>query len=863
MFTHLYEIAQHRAKQWPDAVALGSQEGDTWKTVNSRQLLSLVDGLAEDLKARGLKEGDRVVLWTPSSWRTPVFFFAIWKLGAIIVPFDREMNPEACAKIIQSVEPRFVIVGHDERPPWAQASGAIQWWEPQAATGPVSAWQRPSEELAGIFFTSGTTGNPKGCMISHTNLCSQIAVAPQIIPVDPTCRLASILPLSHLFELTGGLLYALSQGVAIHYIPSRRGPDILRVFQEQKATHMLTVPQMLTMMGRTIDDQLKAKLPGFVYRTLNWLAERTSLPVRRRLFFMIHRKLGGHLVMLISGGAALPPETQRLWEKLGVPVVQGYGSSECSPVVCAGTPDGSTPYGSVGKPIPGVEVKLSPEGELMAKGPNVMRGYWKDPVQTAEVLHDGWYSTGDLASVDKDGNYYITGRVKDLIVLPSGMKVWPTDVEEVLMAEPEVKAAAVMAVKTPAGGAMLHAYLIPAAGRAAVDMKELLSRSNARLAQHQRVATASWWPEPDFPRTSLLKVRRHLLPPPEKAEVVDVPVAQNDVVAQAILKLTGLDAVRSSHTLNELGIDSMVMVELALALETATDKAVGEDVLRLDMTVDEVRAVLVNAPEAGSLQAFEISAGDKEIHRVGDWPYTWGRIFRVLGAPTKLFYNAVATRTVVLGQEHLAGLPPTVIFAGTHRSFADTPLLRWAVTHSPARKLESRILVAIAAEGFLKTIWSRFGILAFGMVPLRRMGEGEGSLREIARLASLGNPVLIFPQGIHTTTEQELTGNPTARFRRGVAQLAGALHAPVVPFGVAGTEKRMPPDHKGFRGLVIAGIPLNFKRGPMVIAFAPSLTMAPDELPKDFALRLQEVCFDLTRRAEAALEREEKAHEAA
>src|SRR3972149_4655340 len=114
MFTHLYEIVQHRAPQWPEAVALGSQEGDAWKTVNSRELLSLVDGLAEDLKARGLKEQDRVVLWTPSSWRAPVFFFAIWKLGAIIVPFDREMNPEACAKIIQSVEPRFVIVGDDQ-----------------------------------------------------------------------------------------------------------------------------------------------------------------------------------------------------------------------------------------------------------------------------------------------------------------------------------------------------------------------------------------------------------------------------------------------------------------------------------------------------------------------------------------------------------------------------------------------------------------------------------------------------------------------------------------------------------------------------------------------------------------------------
>src|ERR671938_2060455 len=157
---------------------------------------------------------------------------------------------------------------------------------------------------------------------------------------------------------------------------------------------------------------------------------------------------------MAAGGAALPAETQQLWERLGVRVVQGYGTSECSPVLACGAADGSTPQGSVGKPLRGVEVTLSPEGELLVRGPNVMRGYWRDPTRTAEVLSpDGWYATGDLAEIDTDGNIRLAGRARDLIALPSGMKVWPQDVEDVLRAQPAVQDAAVIAVRTPNGGA--------------------------------------------------------------------------------------------------------------------------------------------------------------------------------------------------------------------------------------------------------------------------------------------------------------------------------------------------------------------------------------------------------------------------
>src|SRR5215831_18516385 len=210
MTTPLYELIRDRASRYPTAIALGGQSGLGWKTLTSRQLLDAVDGLAAELAERlAIGDGDRVVLWIPNSWRAPIYFFALWKLGAIVVPFDREMNPNAARRIVDLVDPRCVVAGYDERPSWTEGlRGLVDWWEPGASGARPADPPReaPREEVAAIYFTSGTTGRPKGCTITHANLCFEVGALRDRIPLDPSCRLASILPLSHLFELTCGLL---------------------------------------------------------------------------------------------------------------------------------------------------------------------------------------------------------------------------------------------------------------------------------------------------------------------------------------------------------------------------------------------------------------------------------------------------------------------------------------------------------------------------------------------------------------------------------------------------------------------------------------------------------------------------------
>jgi long-chain acyl-CoA synthetase len=423
-----------------------------------------------------------------------------------------------------------------------------------------------------------------------------------------------------------------------------------------------------------------------------------------------------------------------------------------------------------------------------------------------------------------------------------------------------VKAAVVVAAPTPGGGAKLHAYLIPAhAGDRAADLGAIVAQCNGQLAQHQRLGSASWWPEADFPRTSTLKVRRHLLPLPESVEAVKVEtvLAADDPAGQAVAEVARVPAVQSEQTLGELGLDSMGLVALALALEEKTGKVVADSDLRLEMTVAQVRTYLVSAPELEGEGAAEHHGGPETVSAEQPrWPYTWGRGLRFLSFPIDLLYRLSVTKTILLGGEHLAALPPPgqVIFAGTHHSFVDMPLVRHALWLSPARPLVRRLVIATAAGGFSAfQVHHWYGILAFGLYPLHQHGERDVSLRGLVRLAQAGNAVLIFPQGVHALPEQERAGDPAVRFHPGVALLAEALDAVVVPFGLAGTEQMIPPTLEGFQGRVVCGVPAQIVRGSLAIAFSAPLRLEPAESPEAFAARLQAVCYGLTRQAEQAI----------
>jgi long-chain acyl-CoA synthetase len=787
------------------------------------------------------------------------------------------MNVEAARAILNLVRPALVLTGHAQRPSWSPDAGVEEWWDPNPSqlNDPAPIPIPDGERVAAIYFTSGTTGTPKGCTITHRNLLSQIEALPSVVPIQDGDVFGSILPLSHLFELTCGMLYPLIAGAEVAYIPSRKGPDILRVLKEQRVTHMVAVPQVLALMGGAAEERLQKMLGTSRYEQLMALADRLPMQLRRVLFWPVMRRLGGKLRIVASGGAALDPSVQRLWERLGVRALQGYGASECSPIIACGLPDGSTPYGTVGMPLPNVEIRIDDTGQLLARGPNVMRGYWEDPERTFAVLgSDGFYATGDLVECDSRGNIKILGRAQELLVLPSGMNVWPEDVEEQLRLAPGVKDAVVILVPTAAGGATLHAYLLPSGTAEPGMLAGIVATANGHLAAHQRVAAASWWPDDDFPRTSTLKVKRRLIPLPDQvhgtqdratsAHRADATQAADDPIGQAVRAVTGNPSAANGQTLVELGLDSLAVVGLAVEIETRTGIAIPEGTIDTAMTIAALRhavSSLATGEDDGEMP--DSAQSDERVKRSKEastwlpplWVYTRGRALRRLRTPIDLLHRRAVPHVITLGTEHLSILGQGAILAGTHRSFADVPTIQRAIREATSRGEADRIAIAASS-----VIVGRAGLLGklvtlgFGLFPLRQYGGQEESLRRLAQIADAGNAILIFPQGHHTDPAEERSGARNAAFKPGIAHLAVDLQLPVVPFGLAGTERVIAPrPPESFSGLVITGIPVSYQRRPVAIAFGPSLRPEPGEGAPAFTARLQDICFALSRQAEEAL----------
>jgi long-chain acyl-CoA synthetase len=434
------------------------------------------------------------------------------------------------------------------------------------------------------------------------------------------------------------------------------------------------------------------------------------------------------------------------------------------------------------------------------------------------------------------------------------MNVWPEDVEDALRADPLVRDAAVVAVSRPDGGIQLHAYLIPAQFNArGTDPSSVIRRVNSRLASHQRVASAAWWPDADFPRTSTLKVRRHLLPQPETDADLDddAPPVEGDPVAEAVAGVAHVASVSNDQTLAQLGLDSLGLVELSAQLEERTGRVVAEGALSAEMTVAELRDALTAAPSAASADGRALNGAGRLP--VPAWFYRYGWPVRpLLAAPFDLIYGVGIPRTIVLGTNQLRDLPATVVFAGNHRSFADMPLVRVALSRTPARRFSRRLVIAAMAEGEgWHSPLARYVAAAFGVYPLDRVAHREASLRRLADLARGGNAVLIFPQGTHARPSDERGDPPAVRFKTGVAHVAEALDGPVVPFGLAGTEDAMPPTVDDFHGLVVGGVPVSLRRTVLAIAFGAPTRQRADESAQQFTDRLERECYALAARADA------------
>ncbi len=470
-----------------------------------------IHSFAGYLQQQEVHKGDRLMIWSTSRADWLIAYFGALLAGMVVVPLDVNTKEEFLARIAEITEAKFLVTTRKQYQGLQQISIPLIDID-TLPSGSLAIDQLPSLEkndLAEVVFTSGTTGQPKGAMLSHYNIVSNALAALQVIDIRAEDRALSILPLSHMFEMTVeiALLHA---GASIVYARTLAPDRLFKLLSSQQVTCMVLVPQALQLFLNGIEREVRRQKKEKQWQQLHWLAARLPFGLRRYLFGAVHKRFGGHFRFFVSGGAYLPPPLTQCWEDMGFRVIQGYGATECSPVITA-TPFHEHNLESVGKPLPGVEVRIADDKEILVRGPNVFQGYWKNPGATEAVFQEGWYHTGDLGYLDAQDHLYLKGRKKNLIVLANGMNVYPEDLENVLKSIPGVKDAIVFGLMENNTGPEVHSILLLEEPEKA---KAIVQQANKQLAAHQQIRGFTVWPDQDFPKTHTLKVKRQ--------EVLDV-----------------------------------------------------------------------------------------------------------------------------------------------------------------------------------------------------------------------------------------------------------------------------------------------------------------------------------------------------
>lgn len=532
----LLDLLDEAVARFGDRPALGIRHEDgatqswTYRELDRRSRI-----VAWRLRAAGLAPGDRVLTWSPSMPELPAAYFGAIRARLILVPLDLRMSVDAITGIVQTATPGRLLIGTGRDAPDPAAAGLSALptttiealaeepdesfpadWEAQ-----VAAWPRPApDEIFELIFTSGTTGTPKGVMLAHDNVVASIQSFYRIIP-PLQHRLVSLLPLSHLLEQAVGLFYALSVGADVLYVRSRNPRVIFDALRAHRVTSMVVVPQVLDLFWTAIEREVERAGRAALFGRLRSIARRLPVAVRRLIFRSVHRQLGGDFRLFVSAGAFLPPAVQEAWEDLGVTVLQGYGATETGTGACTTLEDHG--LGTVGRPPDGIEMRLAEDGEVQFRGATLFKGYWNAPELTAAAFTpDGWYRTGDIGHLDPEGRLILSGRKRDMIVLPNGFNVYPEDIENALRIagvrdsvvleiapgriEAVVLAPTGAAIPQPGQGLDFDPTAPPPELGARLDAA--VKAANGRLGPNQHVAGWRLWPESDFPRTHTLKVRR-------------------------------------------------------------------------------------------------------------------------------------------------------------------------------------------------------------------------------------------------------------------------------------------------------------------------------------------------------------------
>lgn len=787
--------------------------------------------VAGALAARGVRPGDRVLLASENRPEWGIAFFGVLSAGAVAVPVDAQLSAAELANLARSAGAKLALLSEEvaERVPelvqaWRGGDGPAPLGLAEALAGDPSAAPRLSppqpDDVASLIYTSGTTGTPKGVLLTHRNFTSLVARLSSLFELGPGDGLLSVLPLHHTFEFTCGLLVPLARGAEVEYLDELTADSLGDALESGRVTAMIGVPALWALLHRRITQELSAR-PGAVEAAARalmganaGLRDHLGANLGKLLFWPVHRKLGGRLRILVSGGSALSPEVQRAFHELGFDLYEGYGLTEAAPVLAVSTPDDGPRAGTVGRPLPGIELRIdAPDargvGEVLARGPNVMAGYWKagserpeiDEALTAEVLEGGWLRTGDLGRLDEAGRLVLVGRKKDVVIDADGKNVHPDEVEERYRSEDLVQELSVVGLRDGAFEklAMLVVPRWDGRDRAEVQrrLEEHVRRVSASLPFHQRVKV--WHvTDQELPKTSTRKVKRAWVA--EELRRLEAAAQQGarartaareaggdgwvlDLVAEVARRPRG-SVTRASLLVADLGFDSLMLTELAAALEQAGVPAAVTDELHRLETVGELAraagAAVHRAASGATTTPPAPDAAEREPDVALPEPLSaLGR--RLLAAGQRVLYRDLY-KTEVRGTAFIPRDRNFLVVAN-HASHLDMGLVKVALGDQGER------LAALAARDyFFDTPLKRAYFENFtNLIPMERAGSVRQSLRAAEEALRQGLNLLIFPEGTRSRD------GALARFKPTAGYLALQCGVDALPIFIRGTHQALAP----------------------------------------------------------------------
>jgi long-chain acyl-CoA synthetase len=755
--------------------------------IDYARILAGVDAYA---RAFRLRRGARACLYAQNCPGWIYALYAIWLHGGIAVPLDFTAPVQDLSFILGDATPAVIFSTRDGLPVIRRAVRAARIKTriiilenipvlPQATGREVTT--ADMDRIAVIMYTSGTTGRPKGVMLSFDNLMASIQGIASLGMLTREDIMLGLLPFHHIFPFQGAVLAPLYLGATIALVKNLTPDEILKTLQKHGVTMFLGVPKLYELFHRALMGRVRANP---VARVLHVLARGTgNVRINRALFGKVHAAFGGHVHSYLTGGAMMDHTVMRDLQGLGFRLVEGYGLTETAPLV-AFNPVRKIRPGSVGKPLAGTEVRLV-DGEIAVRGRNVMRGYYRRPRETAARLRDGWFYTGDLGRFDRDGYLYIMGRKDDMIVLPSGKNVDPEEVEKKIRAiSPLVKDIGVMQ-KDGRLLAVIQPDFSMLKKENVVNVLEtlkwkVLDRYNASVASYKRILRFTLVRN-DLPRTRLGKIKRFMLAQFISEKVPDAggegepAFREYRVLAGFLEKQSGMRVRRNHHLEFDLGLDSLAMVELMAFIESAFGIPPGE-------------RLIASHPTVGDLAEAVRTQGTRAVRSVMDWRHILsehvqftvprqGRVFmalRKIARPVFMVYFRLKFR----GLEHLPDSP--FIITPNHQSLLDAMILSVIL---PDRVLSRTYFVA--RESLRKSRIVRFFIERGNVIFINIESDLRGALQRAAAVLKAGSNLVIFPEG-HRSRDGRV-----GQFKKAFAILSAELGIPVIPVAIRGTYRVM------------------------------------------------------------------------